>query len=171
MPKKSTLSKSVPLAALTTVAALGACSPGSSPPASSGVAGRDVALDTAQPQQSEARPQAGDTGSIHLSVTVPRYQVVARVHLMSGGTFGDILLPSVRQNMPIDRLAAIALAIVSKENLVQAEFYRSESARKANSSASYAKTHPGALEKGHLGSIEDGQFKPTPYLYDPRFQQ
>jgi hypothetical protein len=96
-----------------------------------------------------------------LDVTIPRYSVVARVKLLTGGVHGDILLPSARPGMSPDTLASIAQAIVAKENLTEADLYRTEAARKANLSAAYAKQHPGALESGYLGSIKDRQFTPS----------
>ena len=95
-----------------------------------------------------------------LDVKIPPYSVIVRAKLLTGGAHGDILLPSGRPGMSPDSLASIAQAIVAKENLTEADLYRTEAARKANLSAAYAKQHPGALESGYLGSIKDRQFTP-----------
>ena len=105
------------------------------------------------------------------TVAIPRYEVVARVKPMAGGMHGDVLIPSVRPDMSVDSLTAIALSIVAKENLTQADFYRTESARRANLSASYGEQHPGALEKGYIGDVKDGAFTPSQYVHDPRYRK
>ncbi len=96
-----------------------------------------------------------------LDVSIPDYSVVARVKLLTGGVHGDILLPSARPGMSADTLASIAQAIIAKENLTEADLYRTEAARKANLSAAYAKQHPEALASGYLGKIKDRQFTPA----------
>jgi hypothetical protein len=96
-------------------------------------------------------------------IELPEYEVLDIVDQMVGGKYGDILIPSFETDMDTDSLSKVALAIIEKERLDQAEFYRTASAQKANFSASYQKENPNALKEGYLGSVKDGEFKPSPY--------
>lgn len=92
-------------------------------------------------------------------LTLPDYRVLDRVNQMVGGVFGDVLIPSLR---PGELTAQTAFAIVKREGMSEAAFYRTRAAQRANYSASYSSSHPGALESGYLGSWKNNRFEPPP---------
>ena len=101
---------------------------------------------------------------------LPEYQVVNVTDQLVGGKFGEILIPSLKVDMDVDSLSQIAFAILEREGLDEGSFYVTESARKADFSASYSEQHPNAAKEGYLGAIRKGQFEPSPYVHDERFR-
>lgn len=101
---------------------------------------------------------------------MPEYRVVDTVDQMVGGKYGEVIIPSLKASVDTSRMKSIAFAILEEEGLDEASFYNSDEARRSNISGSFRESHPGALEEGLLGSIRKGDFTPTPYIHDPRFQ-
>lgn len=92
--------------------------------------------------------------------SIPEYKVLFRVELASGaGTFGEILLTSYSKETPKEERESTLRSIMKTEGFVSCVLYSTEEAYKANSSESFSKAHPHAIENGYLGQItEEGLF-------------
>jgi hypothetical protein len=87
---------------------------------------------------------------------IPEYKILFQVDLMSGaGKFGEILINSYSKGTPKEERESTLRKIIKKEGFVSAMLYSTEEAYKANSSESFSKAHPNALEKGYLGQITE----------------
>jgi hypothetical protein len=99
-------------------------------------------------------------GDASIESETPAYHVLDTVDMMPGGRYGEILIASYsRQTSAVERESTLR-TIMARENLSRADLYCSEDAAKANSSSSYAASHPDALKTCFLGSIQDGVFTP-----------
>ena len=96
---------------------------------------------------------------------LPSYTVLSSTKKMSGGKFGDILIPSFSRKIPVKKRETIFRAISSKEGIEDVSFYSTNDAYKANISASFLKSHPDALRKGLLGLLQGGKFTAGETLY------
>lgn len=103
-------------------------------------------------------------------VELPDYRVVDTVDQMTGGRYGEVIIPSLSADVDTTRMRRIAFGIIERENLDEAAFYNSEDALKADLSSSFREANPGTLEEGALGSVTGDDFTPTPYVHDERFQ-
>ena len=92
------------------------------------------------------------------SKSLPAYTVLSSYKKISGGKFGDILVPSFSRKTPVKTREAVFRAIAAKEGINDVTFYTTEEAYKANISASFARTHPDAMRKGLLGILQGGVF-------------
>lgn len=100
------------------------------------------------------------------SEKLPRYTVLFKnVQLGTGLYFGDVLITSCSRKTPKEEREKIFLAIMEKENLSIAYFYRTNAAYKANNSASYSNAYPNAMKRGYLGSVDNGTFQAAEELY------
>lgn len=100
------------------------------------------------------------------SEKLPRYTVLFKnVQLGTGLYFGDVLITSCSRKISKEKRERIFSAIMEKENLNIASFYRTNDAYKANSSVSYSDTHPNAMKRGYLGYIDNGNFQSGEELY------
>lgn len=108
------------------------------------------------PKNLGARPAGGE---------IPAYKVLDTVDMMTGGRYGEILITAFSRQTPAAERKSTLRAIMAKENFSRADLYCSEEAKKANSSSSYASTHPNALKTCFLGSIQDGAFTPGEALF------
>lgn len=108
------------------------------------------------PKNLGARPEEGD---------IPAYKVLDTVDMMVGGRAGEILITTFSRKTPAAERESTLRAIMAKENLSEAKLYCSEEAKKANSSASFAASHPNAMKTCFLGSIRDDAFTPGEALY------
>lgn len=93
-------------------------------------------------------------------VELPKYKIHEVVKKIDGNIFADILIPNISTKISIDSLSKITFAIVKKEGLSEASFYRTTEAIKAMYSDSYSKKHPQAIA-GYIGSIENRKFIPN----------
>jgi len=92
------------------------------------------------------------------SISLPAYTVLSSYKKTGGGKFGDIWVPSFSRNTPVKTREAVFRAIAAKEGINDVTFYTTEEAYKANISASFARTHPDAMQKGLLGILQGGVF-------------
>ncbi len=88
------------------------------------------------------------------SKSLPAYTVLSSYKKISGGKFGDILVPSFSRKTPIKTREAVFRAIAAKEGIKDVSFYSTEDAYQANLSGSFTTTHPDALRKGFLGMLK-----------------
>lgn len=95
---------------------------------------------------------------------LPAYKLADVVNQRVGGRIGEVIIPSLSRTSPAQRREAVARAIAEKEGLQEVVLYATEEAMRADSSASYAEQHPGAM-KGYLGSLRGGKFIPAEALY------
>ena len=107
--------------------------------------------------------------SVLVASALPEYEVVDRFEVPGGKIWGDVLIPAYRPDMPMSDLEAATVAIAKREGLDHAWFYNTPAARKANSSSSYNEAHPGVLEGGYLGEVENGVFRPSVYVYPEQY--
>lgn len=111
-------------------------------------------------------PQLPENVTSKSDRNLPSYKILSQVNLASGGKYGEILIPNYSRKTPKELRESTLRQIAAKEGFAQADLYSTEDAFKANSSASYSKTHPNALKKGFLGSLNrDGTFTPAETLY------
>ncbi len=89
---------------------------------------------------------------------MPEYTVLYSGNMLGGGQSGDVLIPSFSRSTPIETRERVARKIMQLEQMIQISIYSTNTAHRANISASYSKEHPGALEKGFLGAVRDGKF-------------
>ena len=91
---------------------------------------------------------------------LPQYKILSQVDLFSGeGKFGEILVLSYSTNTPKEEIESTLRQIMEKKGFASAMIYCTEAAYKANSSESFSKSHPNALENGYLGQVtEKGKF-------------
>jgi hypothetical protein len=95
------------------------------------------------------------------SVAIPAYTVLFTVNQASDGLkYGDVLIPSLSRATPQAKVEKAAQAIAEKEAIANMSIYSTRAAYQANDSESYNQAHPGALEKGYLGSYTNGRFIP-----------
>jgi hypothetical protein len=110
--------------------------------------------------------EAGTPVTKEASESLPAYTVLSsNTKIGGGGKFGDILVPSLSRKTPVETRERVFRAIASKEGLDEVSFYSMEDAYKANTSSSYAASHPKALQKGFLGSLSGGRFTAGETLY------
>jgi len=98
------------------------------------------------------------------SLLLPGYEVIDRVGVMRGGTYGDVLIPSFRPEMPRDSLETAARGIMAAEGFTEAGFYSHADAQRANFSESFSRAHPDAMRTGYLGTLRQGVFTPSSYI-------
>ncbi len=111
-------------------------------------------------------PQLPENVTSKADRNLPSYKILSLVNLASGGKYGEILIPNYSRKTPKELRGSTLRQIAVKEGFAQADLYSTEDAFKANASASYLKTHPNALKKGFLGSLnQDGTFTPGETLY------
>ena len=90
---------------------------------------------------------------------LPAYTIIDRVNLAVGGRHGDVLVISFSKSTPTAERERVLRSIAAKEGFTQADLYCSREAFEANMSASYARSHPGALDRCFLGRLEKGSFR------------
>ena len=89
---------------------------------------------------------------------LPPYKVLDAVNLLTGGRYGDVLIETLSRETPKEDRESALRRISEKEGFQQAAFYCSDDAYRANNSASFLRTHPGALKTCFLGSLQGGVF-------------
>ena len=95
----------------------------------------------------------------------PAYRVLDTVDMTTGGRYGEILIASFSRQTPAAERESTLRTIMTREGFSRADLYCSEEAKRANSSSSYAASHPNALKTCFMGSIQDGAFTPGEALY------
>ena len=82
----------------------------------------------------------------------PEYEILDSIELISGSTYGDILVKSFSQNTSNDEITSFIEFISEKESFDELSIYSTEDAYKANYSSSYLDEHPEALNEGFIAS-------------------
>ena len=95
----------------------------------------------------------------------PKYVILDSVTTIGGKFYADVLISSFSRQTPVSERRKAAKRIAKKEGFHHVSFYSTREAYKANMSASYLREHPDALEKGFLGSLENGRFSPGEETY------
>ncbi|MDD4957342.1 MAG: hypothetical protein PHH49_04960 [Candidatus Omnitrophica bacterium] len=110
-------------------------------------------MNQGSPQAKKAKV-SGDSG-------LPAHEVLGVYPLMVNGRLlqdkmGEVLIPGYIKD---DKAKAedIIRKISKKHGFLQASFYATKEAYKADNSAAYSSQHPGALEEGYIGSYNKGQ--------------
>jgi len=99
--------------------------------------------------------------NVETDFKIPEYTILDDTAMITGGHYGDILIPSLTPDSPESELGDIAKAIAQKEGFTQIAMYCLEDAYHANMSGSFAESHPTALKDGYLGSYANGVFTPS----------
>jgi hypothetical protein len=93
-----------------------------------------------------------------VSGTFPSYTVADIVEEIGGTTYAEVIVPSLSPDTSAVLLEGTARLIAQREGADNVGLYATDEARQANMSASFAESHPGALEAGYLGELRDGAF-------------
>ena len=89
--------------------------------------------------------------------SLPEYTVHRRNPYWKGGEQGHIIVPKGKE-LSRDSLIQVLKLITEKEDFTLCTFYTNTDAYQANVSASFNSAHPGALERGSLGMVEQGNY-------------
>ena len=103
-------------------------------------------------EQSVEAPQVDKTWP-----PLPEYIVHRRNPYWKGGQQGHIIVPKGKE-LSRDSLIQALRLITEKENFTLCRFYIDTDAYQANVSVSFSSAHPGALELGFLGMVEEGKY-------------
>ena len=97
------------------------------------------------------------------ALTTPPYRVLFKQRMIAPpGVLVEVVVPSLSKSTPQAKVASIALAILQREGGDRMTIYATEASFRANEDSDYGDKHPGALEHGFLGRIENGTFVPPP---------
>lgn len=96
---------------------------------------------------------------------LPEYIVMDTFKPLSGGTYGFVVVSEFSRDTPVIERETVLWAIMRKEGIIDASLYSTIDAYKADSSASYLRTHPDALRTGFLGTIESAHFTAGEEIY------
>ena len=124
--------------------------------------GPDTALAAAIKEEGPpaSRPR-GD--AIMPARAIPPYRVVFKQRMIAPpGVLVEVVVPSLSKSTPQAKVASIALAILRREGGDRMNIYATEAAFRANEDSDFGDKHPGALNNGFLGRIENGTFVPPP---------
>lgn len=99
------------------------------------------------------------------AVTLPEYEIIDEIKLISGEKMGEVLIKSFSRNTPTLERETILREIAKRKGFGRVELYSTLEAQKANYSDSFSKKHPDALKTGYLGSLNKGKFIPGESIY------
>ncbi len=91
---------------------------------------------------------------------LPSYEVLESFELGTGEVVGEVLVESTSRETPVSEREDVARRIGDREGFDQVTLYCSREAQQANSSASFAATHPDAMRTCYLGDLRGGTFVP-----------
>ena len=99
-------------------------------------------------------------GKTSTAIKFPVYTILFSVQLATGkGLYGDVLVDYSYKHNSKEQLESLIKQIAKKENFYEMYLYCTREAYEANMSESYSKAHPGALQDGFLGIIENGMVR------------
>lgn len=91
-------------------------------------------------------------------ITLPKYEIIDEIKLISGEKMGDVLIKSFSQNTSMTKREMILREIAKRKRFDRIDLYSTIEAQKANYSDSFNEKHPDALKTGYLGGLRNGKF-------------